>query len=206
MNYLLTLLFLTFLSFHGTSEVLPQKMHELFFQSDLIVEVKITHHTEHDYTLKVLDVLNKNTFGIQAGDFIKIKKEMNVVSSSETVRFQNIIDRQSGIAFLHKLEHAWSVHSITFFHDETATIRLYTEGCEVRGTSEELKSQIAEYFEEFSLKENGSVHGKRSSEAIESAGLGQLSLIQYASIYRSEFDLQTYSSIRCGERQESNED
>lgn len=206
MNYLLTLLFLTFLSFHGTSEVLPQKMHELFFQSDLIVEVKITHHTEHDYTLKVLDVLNKNTFGIQAGDFIKIKKEMNVVSSSETVRFQNIIDRQSGIAFLHKLEHAWSVYSIAFFHDETASIRLYTEGCEVHGTSEELKSQIAEYFEEFSLRENGSVDGKRSSEAIESAGLGQLSLIQYASIYRSEFDLQTYSRIRCGKRQESNED
>lgn len=198
MKHLLFFLLIIF-PFIGKSEVLPRKMHELFFESDLIAEVKTVNNSDHDYTLKILDVYTDNRFGIKAGDYIKIKKDMNIVSSSEVVHAQSIINRKSGIAFLNKFDNSWSMGSISFFHQKKASIRFHVEGCEIEGSSSELKSQIREYFNEFKQKPDGTIHGKKSIEEVEKASLGQLSLIQYWSIYRLQLGFDVYSNVKCGE-------
>jgi hypothetical protein len=125
------------------------KMQNLLFKSNLIVKSKIVSHTDHYYQIKILDVYRDHQIGIKVGDYIKIKKEMNVESSADRVFLEHIENRLTGVAFLTKSERGWTVRDFPFFYDEKVTLRFDYEYCKINGTSAEVKTQLQEYFKEF---------------------------------------------------------
>ncbi len=165
----------------------PTKMHKLFFESNLIVEAKIVSHTDHYYKIKILDVYRDFQIGIKEGDYIKIKKEMNVETSTDKVHLKQIEDRLTGVAFLAKSEYGWRIREFHFFYKGIATIRFDYEFCEINGTSSVVKSQIQEYFKEFRIS-NGEVIGKKTKDEVLRSNLHQLALTQYDQLYSFTFE------------------
>ena len=200
-NYILILSLFLF-SFAANADQVPTAMHEIFFKSDLIVEAKIVNNTSHDYTILILDTYHNRQTGIKIGDYIKIKKEINVIKSSEAVHSQNILDRLTGVAFLSKSVSGWGVRKFSFFYDKRATILVNSRGCRVQGTSSELKAEIQNYFKEFKTDNNGNVIGKKTVKEVEKLPLSQMVLIQYTQIYRFTIDRSIYEKMNCNSIQE----
>lgn len=192
------LLFVLFLSVNtAKSEVQATKMHRLFFGSSLIVKSKIVSHTDHSYKIQILDVFHDRGIGIRVGDFINIKKEMNVITSSETVHRSQIEARLTGVAFLVKSETGWHVMEFPFFRNDIVTLRFDYEYCQVEGTADEIKAQIQEYFREFRLVDQKPIGEKTEKEALKS-DLGILALTQYYQLYRFTGGSKLWDRIDCG--------
>lgn len=178
-------------------EVVPVKMHKILFGCSVIAKSKIVSHTDHDYTIQIIDVFHDRQTGIKAGDFIKIKKEMNVEYSSETVGIQPILNKRSGVAFLFKSDKGWSVVKFPFLKENRVTIYFNPEYCHITGTSNEIKIQIKEYFKEFRMEHQKLIAPKTEKEVIKSS-LGQLSLIQYYQYYMFSTSIKLRERVNCG--------
>ena len=175
--------FLLFTANVAKAERVPVKMHRVLFGCSVIAKSKIVKHSDHSYTIQIVDVYYDRQTGIKAGDYIQIEKEMNVIYSSETVHRQNVLDRRTGVAFLYKSDKGWGVVEFPFFEENRVILNFYPESCRVQGTSDEIKAQIQEYFTEFRMENQKLIAPKTEKEVINS-DLGQLSLIQYYQIYR----------------------
>ncbi|UTW66186.1 hypothetical protein KFE94_16275 [bacterium SCSIO 12643] len=192
------LLFVLVLSVNtAKSEVQATKMHRLFFGSSLIVKSKIVSHTDHSYKIQILDVFHDRGIGIRVGDFINIKKEMNVITSSETVHRSQIEARLTGVAFLVKSETGWHVMEFPFFRNDIVTLRFDYEYCQVEGTADEIKAQIQEYFREFHMEDRKLV-GKKTEKEVLKSDLGVLALTQYYQFYRFTGGSKIWDRIDCG--------
>ncbi|NOQ72517.1 MAG: hypothetical protein GQ574_10975 [Crocinitomix sp.] len=181
----------------GKAEIDPARMHELFFKCNLIVQARIVSHTDHDYKIKILDIYRDYQIGIKVGDFIKIKKEMNIESSVDRLSLKNIEDRLTGVAFLTKSEHGWSVRKFPFFYDGNVTFRTDYENCKITGNAAEMKTQIREYYKEFRISK-GALVGKKTAKEVLKSNLNQLALSQYAQLYQHTIDREIYKKINCG--------
>ena len=195
-RYTLFLVFLCAINV-GKCEVVPTKMHRLLFGSALIVKAKIVSHTDHDYKIQIIEIYRDRGMGIKVGDHIKIKKEMNVISSSETVDRASIEARSTGVAFLVKSERGWHVLKFPFFQKNNVTLRFDYEYCRIHGTSAEIKAQVREYFQEFKLVEEKLV-GNKTEKEVHRSDLGQLALIQYYQMYRFSDSSKLKDRIHCG--------
>ena len=178
-------------------EVVPTKMHRLLFGSALIVKAKIVSHTDHDYKIQIIDIYRDRGIGIQVGNHIKIKKEMNVIRSSETVHREHIETRLTGVAFLVKSDRGWHVAEFSFFQNDNIILRFDYEYCRIKGTSAEIKAQIQEYFQEFKMVDEKLI-GSKTEKEVNKSNLGQLALIQYYQMYRFSRSSKLRDRIDCG--------
>lgn len=181
----------------GTACRKPVKMYERLFYSDLIVKTKIVNHTQSNYTLQIIDIYRDVKTGIKVGDYIKIKKQMNVETSADIVYNETIVNRKTGLAFLTKSEQDWRVNKFSTFTNEKATLRFDNHMCNVTETGENLKAQIKEYFNEFHLDADGKVVGKKTEKEVLRSNLGQLALMQYTRIYLFTLDPKVREKLDC---------
>lgn len=193
----LLILIMVMFSTIGKADIVPTPMHHLFFKSDLIVKSKIVSHTEHYYKIKILDVYRDHQIGIKVGDYIKIKKEMNVETSVDRVLFGHIENRLTGVAFLRKSEQGWRIRDFPFFYDGKVSIRFDYEYCEIKGTAIQVKTQIQEYFKEFKIS-NKKLIGKMTAKEVVKSNLNQLALTQYAQLYKFTIDEGIHEKLNCG--------
>jgi hypothetical protein len=184
--------------FLGRADIAPTKMHVNMFKVNLIVKTKIVSHTDEYYSIKILDIYRDNEIGIKVGDFIRIKKDINVITSVDVVSVQTILDRLTGVAFLTKTEFGWRMSQFPIFYDDEVTLRFDTQMCKVKGSSESIKKQIREYFREFALDEEEHLIGKKTEKEVLKSSLGQLALTQYAQLYQFTIDKKIYEKIDCG--------
>ncbi len=198
MNVLKHIILFVFLLSVNTakSDVQATKMHRLFFGSSLIVKSKIVSHTDHSYKIQILDVFHDQGIGIRVGDFINIKKEMNVIISSEVVHRANIEQRLTGVAFLVKSEKGWHMIEFPFFYNDIVTLRFDYEYCQVEGTAAEIKSQIQEYFREFHMEDQKLI-GKKTEKEVLKSDLGVLALTQYYQFYKFTGGSKLWDRIHC---------
>lgn len=178
-------------------EAIPQKMHVLFFKSDLITEIKIISHTDSYYTIRIREVFRDNRFGLKKDDYIRIKKDFNRRSSSEVITRNSIMNNESGIAFLVKTSNGWTMRRFFLSDEGNETTTLYLAGCTVTGSIAELKKQIIEYFKEFSLDGMGNLVGLKQANEIISTEHSELVLLQYYKLDPFSFDETILSHLNC---------
>lgn len=198
---IIILLFVILFQFAGKADVVGTPMHHLLFKSTLIAKAKIVNHTLHYYEIEISDIYQDNQSGIKEGDTIRIKKEMNVITSVDKVHRKNIEHRLTGVAFLGRSEQGWGIRQFPFFYDERVKIRFDYEYCRINGNSNEVKTQIQEYFKEFKMVK-GKLIGKKTAKEVLKSNLGQLALTQYARLFFGSIDLKRYQKINkktnCG--------
>ncbi|MDG1333943.1 MAG: hypothetical protein P8P74_16520 [Crocinitomicaceae bacterium] len=199
MKTLIFSLLFSFASVGAHAEVMPQQMHEILFGNNLIVHVKITNHTDHNYTIRIEEIFRDHQIGIKLGDYIKIKKKFNIQTSSERVSSAMIASRASGVAFLVKTENGWYMRNFMIDNDEKMC-RLYFSGCEIKGSVAQMKTQFEEYFKEFELVKNGEIRGKRKAKELKKADLKELALLQYTRMYVVGYDKSIYEKLPCFEK------
>ncbi len=183
----------------GMADEAITQMHEFLFKCDLIAKAKIVSHTDHYYKIKIFDIFRNNKKGINEGDTIKIKKELNVITSVDRIRRKSIEDRLTCIAFLGKSEKGWGMRRFSPFQNERVTIRF--GNCRITGSSNEMKAQIQEYFKEFSIT-NGELVGEKTLKQVRKSNLSELALIQYTRLYMSSLNTNNfrkiYAKTNCG--------
>lgn len=157
MKTLLLLIFALYYSFLVRADEQPYTMHELFFNCNIIAHVKITNHTDHNYTIRLDDIFYDRGIGLNKRDYIKIKKDFNVETSTEEVSSKQIADRAQGIAFLIKTDKGWYMKEFYMDQGEDKVCYLYLKGSRIAGTVAEIKQQVIAYFNEFRLDEKGHV-------------------------------------------------
>ncbi len=179
------------------AETQPYQIHELFFGSNLIVHVKITNHTDNNYTIRIQEIFRDYEIGIEKGEFIKLKKDFHVITSTEKVSSKTIADRKSGLAFLMKTESGWHMREFYVDQSENNLIRMHINGCEIKGTKSNIKYQVSEYFHEFELDEHKELKGKHTAKQVNKIDLSQLALLQYTRLYRFQIDKSIYKKLNC---------
>jgi len=195
---ILSLLFFFLVNAHAVfGEAIPYKMHELFFESDLISEVKIVSHTDTYYTIRIRSVFRDNGFGLKKDDYIRIKKDFNITSSSEVISSSVITDEPSGIAFLVKTKNGWTMRKFFSSDEDEKTTTLYLAGCQITGSTTDLKTQIVAYFKEFSLDEKGMLVAQKKANEVKSTEHAALVLLQYYKLYPFTIDTSIVTQLDC---------
>lgn len=196
MKHLVLIPMLCSFSFLLVADVVPVKMHKYLFGCRLIAKSKIVNHTSSYYTIKILDIYHNQHSELAVGDLINISKEMNVTTSSETVRLESISSRKTGVAFLAKSKNGWSMVKFPILENNQTTIYFNSENSCIQGNSNQLKIQFQEYFKEFTYT-SGKLKGCKTEKQVNKAPLRQLALIQYYQLYRFTPHSKILKRITC---------
>ena len=185
------------LSSNCYADVAATAMHEIFFGSSVIAEVKITSHSDANFRMKILNIHHDSGFGLHRGDYVKIEKDIHVIASSESVSNSAILQRSSGIVFLKKTANGWRVRKFCIQTSESKRVQLHFRGCTIEGTPSEIRLQIQQYFQEFRYSESAGIVGRTSAKDLKKSNLYPLVLLQYSRVYLGEVDVSIYQRIGC---------
>lgn len=181
---LLILLFVTTLSFSLFAERAPYTMDEVLMNSRLIAHVKIKSHTHHSFKVEVLDILHHHRTGIKKGDYLNVVNDFNIICPPG-FPISYAEEHREALAFLTFHKGKWYLKNdqIAFFEADKVKVRFSTEGYDLRATIPEWKSELKQYFTEFSKDKNEKLtHSPEATQALVDKKPSLVAL-QYASMY-----------------------
>lgn len=182
----LLLLIISLRSIYSFAEEAPHRMEELLLETDLVVHIKITSHTDTNFRAKVIDVLHNRHTGIKIGDYLKISNDFSAICPLEVPR-EYAEEKREALAFLSYWEGHWYLTQgeIGFIEDKKARIPFYEEGCTYNATIADWKVDLASYYEHFWFDKAEELKAKYTQKSIEGKRCSNLVNLQYRSIYPS---------------------
>ncbi len=171
-------------SIYSFAERGPYEMEELLLETDLIAHVKITSHTDSNFSIRIIDVIHNHHTGIKTGDYLKVLNDFFVVCPVSVPRIY-AEEKREALAFLSYWKGNWYLTQgeIGFIDKGKVRIQFYEEGFEYNASIADWKSELDIYYEHFRLDETGEVKAKCTKKRTEGKYYGNLVMLQYSSIY-----------------------
>lgn len=159
------LLFLPLLLVPGrvAAEGMPINVAQLFLESDLIVYGEVVSENNETFKVRVHQVWRDRQFGIESGNYLRIKSEVVLSCGFVTGIVQEV---GTAVFCLKKDPTVWRLTNNEFiprFYDGKAQFTM--DECTFRGNAAEWKKQLKSFFQEFKLDSQGKLKGRLSAEA-----------------------------------------
>ena len=166
------------------AEQAPFGISEVLFNTNLIAHVKITSHTQDNFTVKVIDVLHHYRSSIQPGHYIRIKNDFSIVCPA-AFPIEYAVQKREALAFLSYHKGSWYIthNEIGFLNENKARIAFPKQGHYYNGTIEEWKKDLDTYFAHFSVGKDKKIIPKYTQDQLKGKVLNDLIWLQYRAIY-----------------------
>lgn len=166
------------------AEQAPFGISEVLFNTNLIAHVKITSHTQDNFTVKVINVLHHHRSSIQPGHYIRIKNDFSIVCPA-AFPIKYAVQKREALAFLSYHKGNWYItqNEIGFFKSNKVRISFPKQGYYYHGTIAEWKADLTDYFAHFSIGSDKKIIPQFTQEQLKGKVFSDLVWLQYRALY-----------------------